>query len=163
MKKRDHHLLQGWVYAITALFILSVPFWADMSSNEYGAPMAIAIALVIGFLSFREFKKRDTTDEKQMVYAPSADATVSEQRSYYKKFIQVSVIAFPALTWLIVSDLNSLDDGTSVEVRIWAPVAFLYAHFGYWCAVLAVPILGIIVLTVFSWKIQSLKRTNSTS
>ena len=45
-------------------------------------------------------------------------------------------------------------DATEVEqVRIWAPIAFLYEQFGYWVATLSVPMLGLIVVLLFGRKI----------
>jgi hypothetical protein len=155
MKKHPLLYIQGASYALTAIFILSLPFWADVSDDD-GNLFAVLIALAFGLLAFIKFRKIRQASEVEQAYelaelAPPEDATEEELASYYKRLLLFLWLALLALTAIVVWALNDLETGALETVRVWAPIAFLYAHFGYWIAVLSAPLLGIILSVVLLW------------
>ena len=52
------------------------------------------------------------------------------------------IIFFAGGAW-IYSDLRSLQSGKEAVVEIWAPIAWLYEHFGFGIAVSILPILAL--------------------
>ncbi|MES2575348.1 MAG: hypothetical protein V4572_10425, partial [Bacteroidota bacterium] len=65
--------------------------------------------------------------------------------------------AFTILSVWIYFDLKDLESGTVEYVRLWAPIYILYNLGGFWLAVTATPLLGIIIAILFLKKIKELK------
>jgi hypothetical protein len=96
--------------------------------------------------------------EEAMVYAPDQDATAEEEATFYKRMIYFALAAFPALMLITIMDLNDLEGGIVQQVRLWAPIAFLYDYFGYWVTILSIPLAGMIVVFLLfrKWKSASI-------
>jgi hypothetical protein len=62
--------------------------------------------------------------------------------------------AFAVLTVMTVLDLNALESGEVESVRLWAPIVSFYERFGYWPAVLLVPLLGIVCGGALCWSLM---------
>ncbi|TGK07693.1 hypothetical protein EHO59_06220 [Leptospira semungkisensis] len=158
MKLKDYTLLRSILTAGMALFCLSLPLWEEL--DQTGLILSIVIGLAFAFFSYRMFKNLKNIREEEQAYVPPLDATVEEKITYYKKILYLSVVIFPLLSIIIILDLNSLESGSVESVRIWAPVAFMYEQFGYWAAILAAPILGILVISGLLRVIRLLRSEN---
>jgi hypothetical protein len=79
-----------------------------------------------------------------------------EQARHFRRMLWLSAVAFPVMTAWIAYDLQQLENDIVSEVTIWAPVAAVYDHFGYWPAVLVTPLVGILCCTVFLFKLTKL-------
>ena len=154
MNKRSFLVLQAVLNGLIALFVLSLPFWADVP-DQIGLIMAVVMAAIFGFMAFNNLRQLQHTREEERVYAPDQEATAEEEAAFYKRLIYFSLAAYPALMFLTVSDLNDLEGGLVQSVRIWAPIAFLYEHFGYWVTILSIPLAGMIVVFLLFRKWQS--------
>lgn len=53
-----------------------------------------------------------------------------------------AAICFGAGAW-IYTELLSLQNGEVQSIKLWAPLAFLYNHLGFYPAVLVLPLLGV--------------------
>lgn len=62
--------------------------------------------------------------------------------------------AFLILSVMTILDLNALENGSVPEVSAWKPIASFYERFGYWPAVLLVPVLGIVCGWAICWKVM---------
>jgi hypothetical protein len=62
----------------------------------------------------------------------------------------------------IAYQLFQVEFGTAQSVRVWAPVALLYNSFGFWPAILCVPVLGVVILLVLARKLRSIRESSST-
>ena len=78
-----------------------------------------------------------------------------ERRRYFRKKLILSALVFPALSLWQAYNLNRLEVGDLKESRLWSPIALLYNHFGYWPAVMAMPIIGIVVLSIWLFKLNN--------
>ena len=63
---------------------------------------------------------------------------------WYGKIIS-ALLLFGLGAWFY-SDLVKLETGKVESVRLWAPVVYLYEHFGFYTAVSIVPVIGLIFL-----------------
>jgi hypothetical protein len=72
--------------------------------------------------------------------------------------IWVGLLGFLVLTVFIAIDLHDVETGEKGSVRIFAPAAYLYNHFGYWPAVTVTPILGAVVLPILVFRRRVLRR-----
>ncbi|HEY0030988.1 MAG TPA: hypothetical protein VGC65_09540 [Bacteroidia bacterium] len=156
MKKKHYHLLRAWLYVASAFIILSVPLWNEL--DEIGFIFTFLIVLLFGWLSYTNFKSSITAKEEERAYAPSANATIEEQVKFYKRYIHLSLLAFPLLTLITIFDLNELESGSKQRISLWAPISFLYEQFGYWAAILSIPVLGLIVVLLFIRKIRTVNK-----
>jgi hypothetical protein len=97
MKKRTLLYIQGTAYALSAVFMLIMLIGEDFSDIDWSSDIGwfallIIIALVLGFMAFRDFKKIKQVGEDELAYdpaeyAPPKDATEEELASYYKRGI----------------------------------------------------------------------------
>ncbi len=159
MKKKQYLLLQGWLSALSVIVILTFfAFQKSSEIDEFGMIFGILMLLFLSYKSYACFKKIRHTREEDMVYQPSTDASKTEITSYYKRIFYISIPVFIILSIEIYFDLKDLEQGNAESVRIWAPIAFLYEHGGFWLGVLSTPILGILCLFVL-WK--KIKRTKA--
>ncbi|TGJ98691.1 hypothetical protein EHQ53_12230 [Leptospira langatensis] len=128
--------------------------------DETGLILSIALGLLAAFFSYRMFKNLKDIREEDQAYAPPLDASVDEKVTYYKKILYISLIVFPSLSIIVILDLNSLESGEAATVRTWALVAFIYEQFGYWAAILAAPVLGVLVVAGLLRTIRLLRSEN---
>ncbi len=78
-------------------------------------------------------------------------------RTFWKQILGFGA-AFVVLTAFTVSDLNDLESEAVSSVSVWAPIAFVYEHFGYWPAVLLVPALGVVSGGGLCWRLMQTGR-----
>lgn len=161
MKKKHYYLLRSISLGIVSFVFFSLPFWDKNNNNVYSIIGFIAVGLLTGFFAYKLFLKRNEEGIIEQNYMPPPDSTTKQQIEFYKKYIYLSLIAFPLLTYIVVQDLNDLEAGAE-SVRIWAPIAFIYEKCGYLSAIYSVPILGILVVIGFLYKIKSIKNQNIT-
>lgn len=145
MNKRRFLILQAVLNGLLTIFAISLPFWAGVP-DQIGLFMAAALALIFGFMAFNNVRQLQHTREEERVFAPDLDATAGEEAAFYKRMIYFALAAFPALMLITIMDLNDLEGGIVQHVRLWAPIAFLYNHFGYWVTILSIPLAGMIVV-----------------
>jgi hypothetical protein len=78
----------------------------------------------------------------------------------------IGIVTFPILTalfgGLMAYQLMQVESGAAQSVRVWRPVALLYESFGFWPAVLCVPVMGLLLLLAFVWKLWSIRQSSST-
>ena len=157
MKKKHYHILQACLYGIGALFFISFPLWIEVDDPEFGYPFICIMAAVFAYLSFRNFKQINESREEDQVYRPNTDDSIEEQIAFYKKYIIGWVVGISLLSIITILDLNDLVSGKEKSVRLLQPAAFVYEQFGYWPALLALPVIGVIVTLLGVRKIYMLK------
>lgn len=152
MDRRTFHLLQSIAFGLLTLFSASIPFWADL--DDTGIFLALGMASAFGFMAYRNAQQMQNAGNEEMAYAPPKDASDTERTSFYKRYIYISLVAFPLLTLLTISDLNDLESGATESALVWGPIAFVYEQFGYWAAVLLIPLAGIAVISLLYRKMK---------
>lgn len=158
MKQKHYHLLRGWLFAACAFFFIIFLLFVDIGENGLGLPFGIFIIVIFAFLSYRHFNSIKDTRQEDIVYAPPTDASNDEKVKYYKRVLYIGVPAFIVVSLINLFNLNKLVSGEVDNIMIWAPVAFLYDKFGYFTAVLSVPLLGILVVILGIRKIKSFQK-----
>jgi len=66
----------------------------------------------------------------------------------FRRQLIIGAIAFPFVSVVTAIELRRLESCAEERVTIWAPLALLYDHFGYWTAVLAPLVAGGILSAV---------------
>jgi hypothetical protein len=157
MKKKHYHILNACLYGTGAVFFLSLPLWTEIGDAGLGNSLGFLIAAIFAYLSFRNFKLIKENLEEEQVYRPNTDDSIGQQIVFYKTYTYISAIGFPILSFIIFIDLHDLVSGNVQQIRLLEPVAFLYKQFGYWPAVLSIPVAGIIITFLGVRKIITLK------
>jgi hypothetical protein len=159
MKQKNYFLLRGWLYAVAIVVIIVASLSAvDFKEiDSFGIVFGIILLLALSFLSYTFFRKARSVGEEKMI-TPTTNSPASSQITYYRSMLLISIPAFAILSAWIFYDLNSLESGNADSVNLLAPIAWLYRSGGYWLAVLATPILGILVIVLFIILIRKLKQ-----
>jgi hypothetical protein len=144
---------------VLALGIGAFSFAPDVDSQGRIFCYAVAgLCVLMGLFNLRQ--ARQSPPDATITTIPDR-APIPTQIHYFRRMLWLSAIAFPALTAWVAYDLQQLESGATVHARIWAPLAPIYEHFGYWPTVIALPLLGIVCCTVFTFKLRKRKAMNT--
>jgi hypothetical protein len=159
MKQKYYLLFHAWTYALIVVFLIVVAIINN--PDETGLILGGIIIIALSYKSYTYFKKLKTTDNEDKAFAPPAKVSIQDQKHHFKVIIVVFWIAIAILSIWTITDLNELESGTVAYVRVWAPVLFCYHFGGYWLAILATPIIGILVTLLYIKKINQLKKAQA--
>ena len=112
----------------------------DPMGRVFGFGM-IAICAIAGLVNLWLAKVASTSDT--ISFFPKYDSA-SEEASKLRKGLWVVLLAFPLISAWIADTLHRVETGAEQSARVWAPVAFVYNAFGYWPAVMTVPVIGVL-------------------
>lgn len=155
MNKRHSLILRGWCYALVGIAILSI--LAFKKIDEFGMIFSIGFVAFLAFRSYSCFKELKKTEKEDQVFSYPDNSPVKEKISYLTRIAIIGAIAFLILSVWTYFDLKDLESGTVEYVRLWAPISLLYDLGGFWLAVLATPLLGILTIFLLMRKIKELK------
>jgi len=150
-------LVRAWSYLALVVGLIALSFLMDLSDVEG----RIFGGCIVGFFlscSLYNFWKARRTPPNEVVVSNPELLPAPVQVSYYRRMLVLSLIAFPILAAWTIYSLNQLQSGAEKSVEVWAPVSFVYEIFGYWPAVLALPVLGTVCCAVFLHKLRKLMR-----
>lgn len=125
--------------------------------DEMGLTIAITGSIVcLGFAAWRIWKGLHAVPAESPAVAPDGISHLppAEQVVKLRKLRLFALLAtwgFGVWTW---SDLTSIEQGKAESVYTWAPIAMLYDWFGFWPAVLAMPVLGVVLWFVATRRIE---------
>lgn len=156
-KVRTHYLIRGWSYAAVAGIGPVLAVLGEIPDTDHYIVAGI-FTMVFGTISYIAFKRaRKAGPDEQVHYAPPPGTPVEEQLTFYRRYLTLSLCAAPLAGAFTFWQLHPLHDGTAESVRTWAPLALLYDHFGFWPAVLSLPVLFVAFAAVFVRKIKRLR------
>jgi hypothetical protein len=152
-------------FGILSIFFLIMPFLFGDNGNEFQI-LIFLIGLLMGFFAFKSYKRINETGVVEEFYKPNEDATEYEKIKFYKRYIYITLVSVPILSFFIIDDINNFENGSAGNLSLWWPVAILYKYYGYWVGVLSVPLLGVILVLGFIFVIKKIKwkynKNNST-
>jgi hypothetical protein len=90
------------------------------------------------------------------------DYAPEEQARQTRNFMWIIGVATVLLGGFMAYQMMQVESGAAQSVRVWWPVALLYDSFGFWPAILCVPILGLLILLGLAWKLRSIRESAST-
>jgi hypothetical protein len=146
--------------AACALFLAAVFFGCSLlpAVTAWGRIACYAMAggcvlYALLFLHLARRTPRDRTIGKDPRTLPLADRIRSHRKAKF-----VSLVAFPALSALTAWQLYGVEFAGEPETRIWAPLALIYNHLGYWPAVLAPLIVGVVAHETAAYQLRAAMR-----
>ena len=84
------------------------------------------------------------------------DYPPEEQARQTRNFMWFICVGTVLLGGFMASQMMQVEFGPAQSVRVWWPVALLYDSFGFWPAILCVPVLGLLILLALAWKLRSI-------
>jgi hypothetical protein len=148
-------LVRAWSYLVLVVGLIALSFAIDFPDVEGRIFYYCFVGFFLACSLFNFWKARRAPPDEIIVSNPEL-LPAPVQVSYYRRILVLSLIAFPALSVWTIYSLNQLQSGAEKSVEVWAPVSFVYETFGYWPAVLALPVLGMACCAVFLHKLRKL-------
>lgn len=142
-------------YAIALLFIAGSSWPLVSALTEADAPKReddfVGVLILLGLGGVFLLRARTSLEEMLDDMSPEKRLRV---------MMPVLGIATIAGTWFITHDLLRLESREVEQVRVWAPVAYVYDLFGFWPAVLLFPALGMFGIMAMAAGLRALARKN---
>lgn len=153
---RRLRLVRAGGLCVLAIAFFVIPFVVE--PDTFGRIFCYAAAGVCALAAlFNVWWSRRTPPER-IIFALPAAAPPSVQLRFYRQMVWMSVVAFPALTAAVAYELHEPGSGAKDRARLWTPLVRVYEHLGFWLAVLAPLLLGVVCCTVFLVKIRKLAK-----
>jgi hypothetical protein len=152
----------GFVHPIMCLLIgaafLIGPIWFTPGKSDDPETIALLAGLGVAFLGFGAYTlRRQLKQDPTTPVLTVADLPPAEGARQLRRFMWIIVLVLtPGSAW-IAYDLAQVEFGTARSVRVWAPVALMYNFFGFWPAVLLLPVLGVALLLTMAWALRTIK------
>lgn len=155
MNKRHYLILRGSSCALVVIGLLIALLFKKI--DEFGIIFGCIFIPILIYLSYSYFSKLKETEKEEVLFVTQNNSSANEQISYFNKIAILGGIAFTILSIWTYFDLKDLESGTVEYVRLWAPISLLYDLGGFWLAVAAMPVLGIISTFLLFRKMRALK------
>src|SRR5262249_15631472 len=161
--KLNHRIgyLYPIVYVVGGAAVLGMPLFVDGPKDLEG--LIFLVLLGLGLLGWGAFSLwRHSKLAPTAPVHPIDDLPVDQRVRALRRMILIVPIAFTPLAALVGYELAQLEFGLAKSVRVWAPVALLYNNFGFWPAVLLVPVAGLLLIMALAWKLRTIREANPT-
>ena len=161
--KLNHRIgyLYPIIYMVGGVAVLGMPLFVDEPKDFEGVIFLVVLGLALlgwGTFSLWRQSKLDPTAPVHTI----DDLPVDQRVRTLRRMILIVPIAFTPLAALVGYELAQLEYGLAKSVRVWAPVALLYNNFGFWPAVLLVPVAGLLLIMALAWKLRTIREANPT-
>ena len=150
--------LRGFGALAVAAALAASLVWAPFPAPA-GLPGGVAVGLILLFGGVQLWLAR-TTPMAVRVTSRFSDPNrlpVPQRVRYFRRQLVLGSIFFPVISAWIAYDLSRVEAGATATAWLRSPVGFLYARFGYWPAVLAVPTLGAVICWIWVFKLKQLE------
>jgi hypothetical protein len=146
--------------ALGVVFI-GMPFAIDGAKDVEMTVIFLFVGL--GFFGWGAFSlwRHSRRDPKAPVYTID-DLPLDQRVRTLRRMMLIVPVAFTPAAALVGYELVRLEYGWASRVSVWAPVAFVYSTFGFWPAVLFIPVAGILLILFLATKLRSIKESTPT-
>jgi hypothetical protein len=152
----------GYVHPVVCLLIGAVfligPFWFTSGEPADLQTVALLGGLGVAFLGYgafalrRQLKQDPTTPVYTVDDLPAAEGARQTRRIMW---LLGTILTFGSA--FMAYQLAQVEFGGAPSATVWGPVALMYELFGFWPAVLLVPVLGVLILFSLARKLRALK------
>ena len=157
-RRRYAFAMAGYALAV-AIIVAVLPLITPVDAQGRWFCFGLC-GLFASIAGWRFIEARKSSPTEPVFFDPSA-APPEAQEKYFRRMLWVSAIAFPGLTAITAWELSRLESGEVEHVRLWAPLSALYEVEGFGPTVAAVPILGLLCMSVFTYKLKQLEDRRS--
>jgi hypothetical protein len=144
---RRVRLLRGYG-ALAVAVVLGAFLW--VAPGERPSPVLYAIVVssiaLIGVQQLWQAGRtgRDTVAQLHPFLDPNR-LPVDERLRVFRRQLIAGAIVFPLISVMTAIQLQRFESCGQERVTLWPPLALLYDHFGYWTAVLAPLVVGVVL------------------
>lgn len=161
MTKRKYLLLHGWLYALVVIILLV--FFVFQEIDEFGIVFGTIILIFLSFKSYACLMEVQNIKDEDNNFGSPENSSMDGKISYYKRILFIALPAFILFSVWIFWQLNNLESGVVESISLWGPISLLYDWGGFWLAVLATPVLGILFAIELLFKIKKLRNSDYNS
>jgi hypothetical protein len=155
---RRFYVVLACGFFVLALVSGVFPFVDEtVPKGRINAFVLAGLFVLMGIFNLWRARRTSPSDNVTHILVTPDLASVPEQTRHFRLMFWLSIVAFPAMTVSIAYELHRLESGAAERVLIWAPISAVYEHFGYWPAVLSLPVLGLIGCIVSIHKLRKLE------
>jgi len=155
MRLPSYQQLQTCGHAAVAVFTISLPLWVPV--DQFGFNFVLGFTALLMVLAYRDYRDSRNASTNARAFLPPIDASPEQQIAYYRRFLNITLVAFPVLSLITFYQLHALQSGGDTQ-SVWFPAALAYDWGGFWPAVLCVPVAGVLIAAVFVKRIEQLKK-----
>lgn len=128
----------------------------DPSSDNVGPLIALAsffaiVGFFIAYHAAKTFKRvwSHADDDSEPIHALNLEGAKPEEKvAFYSRLAKIGSVAFTFLTLISAWEISKYESGKTAALEAVAPVTFIYHRFGYWPAVLFLPVVGLVCVAV---------------
>jgi hypothetical protein len=134
----------GWaMVGLAAVFAGMVVF---MDTDRQGTIFLSALAALAGSIGGFRLWRAGRLHPESVVYGRVDAGPPDVQLSYLRRMLPLGTLAFLGLSIWTAYYLHELETGAVESVEVIWPVGPIHAAWGYWPAVLALPVTGVLCL-----------------
>jgi hypothetical protein len=140
-----------------AACLIAIPLWYRSGQPiELEAAIILSLLGVVG-LGYGAFALRRHMQQDPTTPIPTVDDLPPAEGARQTRIaIWVLAIIFILGSGFMVYQLVQVEFGRQ-RATVWAPVAMMYDFFGFWPAVLFVPVLGLLILFALARKLRTIR------
>jgi hypothetical protein len=159
--KLNHRIgyLYPTAYMVGGLAVLGMPLFIDGPKDFEGMIFLLLIGLGLiawGAFSFWRHSRLSPTTPIHTI----DDLPLDQRIRTLRRMMLIVPIAFTPLAALVGYEIAQVEYGWVASARVWAPVALLYNNFGFWPAVLFVPVAGLLLILGLALKLRTIREAN---
>jgi len=161
---RKMHYFVGFAHPIVCILIgstllLALPFSGQADDLE---TIAVLGALGLFFLGYGGFTlRRQLQQDPTRPVATIDDLPPADFARQTRTAMSIIAGCTILLSAFAAYELAQLEFGFTHTATVWGPVALIYELFGFWPAVLFIPVAGSLVLMVLARRLRSVKETQT--
>jgi hypothetical protein len=144
MPMARYHRFKGWAMLGLAAFFSGMAVFTD--TDRLGTIFLFALAAFVAAAGGFHLWRAARVHPQSVAYG-SLDAAPPElQLVHLRRMLPLGTLAFLGLSTWTAFDLHQLESGAVQSVQVTWPVGPIYAAWGFWPAVLALPSVGVACL-----------------
>lgn len=139
---------------VVALILAPFPSPAGVT----GGVVAVLIC-AFGIMQLARARRTPSSAIYKSSYSDPNLLPLPQRIRYFQRQLLITSVVFLASSTWVAHQLNRLGSGEAERVMLWAPLVWLYEHWGYWPAVLATPALGVALCGVLAMRLRTALET----
>lgn len=148
------------IYVALLLFFIALVISSYEDIDHFGFIVVVCLIAYIGYKLYKTHRQLETVADDEPLQQTLLDLPPAERIKTIKRLLLIGVPAIIVLSIYNFYELQQLESGQRDEFSTWAPIAVIYNYWGFWPAVLALPLVGIFVAISLIKQLKTAKHDN---